>query len=120
MNRKQKVAVVVGVVVIVLLVLFPTWRVGNGDTDFDSPGWSYQYGHAWIGSPPENPFRELTARTAESLRVDSPDLIESYEQLVGNIPPVSIAWKQLIAHVVAALALTVAAVVVLKERKAGA
>lgn len=57
MNRKQKVAVVVGVVVIVLLVLFPPWII-HVDMLSDMEPWHIKHGPAWIGSPPRSPFAE--------------------------------------------------------------
>ncbi len=61
MNRKQQVAVVVGVVVIVLLFLFPSWK----ERAEESQGLTYfrgeELGRAWILQPPESGTRPREA-----------------------------------------------------------
>ena len=122
-NRKQNIAIVVGMVVIVLLLLFPPWRLGDGTSDF--PGWSYQHGPAWIGSPPEGPikkpvlpaFQEFMAQQVEKLQGGMPERAGSTEQVVEGTSAVTVNWGHLIAHLLAALALTIAAVLVLKDKK---
>lgn len=124
MNRKQKVAIVVGIVVMVLLALFPPWMLCDGASD--STGWTYQHGLAWIGSPPEDPtrnpvlpmFNEFVAEQVEKLQGRMPDSAGFTEEGGKAAPLVTINWRQLIAHLVTALTLSIATVLVLKNRKA--
>lgn len=52
MNRKQKVAVVIGALVMVIPVLLPPWKVDPFPGLGESPVWIEHHGPAWIGSPP--------------------------------------------------------------------
>lgn len=93
MNRKQKVAIVVGALVIAFLALFPPWvSVKLAHVTTQGPVAVYvRYGHRWYlsGEQVEKAYVTIDHDTQYALQL-------------------------------AALALTVAAVVVLKERKAGA
>ena len=91
MNRKQKVAVVVGVVVIMLLVLFPPWY----DTYLLGP-----VRLRWVGSDPVRVEQHVDGTRVKRVRHEY-----------------AISYGLAAGAMLAALALTVAAVVVLKERK---
>jgi len=103
MNRKQKVAGVVGVVVIVLLVLFPPWQT-EMDENLTGGGWRCAHGPSWIGCAPEHPLSSLA----------DTGIWEG-----GEFYPVVIDWTGLLQNTIAAFALTVAAVIVLKPGEAG-
>ena len=122
MNRKQKIAVVVGVVVVVLLVLFPPWRCGGESTGFR---W-YRSSHTmWREAPVQElrwvstgqPMDPLSPSDLSELGRD-PEQFELAQVGVENRRSRA-AVDRLALNVLAGavLALTVAAVVVLKERK---
>ena len=108
MNRKQKVAVVVGVVVLVLLVLFPPWRAVEGPFN-DSVLFD------WFG---RDPIHVWVSRTGGTPMPREPEILHvtSRSRFVGKL---EIQHGLLVVLQIATLALTVAAVIVLKERKAG-
>ena len=118
MNGKQNVAVVVGVAAIVLLVLFPPW--------YDT----YELGHVrlrWIASDPvvveEVPeqvayFHEYTSKYSRRGEVPEPEL--RHETRVKQVHhEYAVSYGLAAGAMLAALALTLAAVVVLKERRGG-
>ncbi len=125
MNRKQKVAVVVGALLIAGLALFPPWRIGTDPVKL-----------RWVGAPrvilSYEPVRELRWMDTGQ-RV--PDFDRHNIELQPGTGPRAAEWVQVRTRpltaatsvdsvclrclVVAALALTVAAVLVLKERKTG-
>ena len=117
MNRKQRVAVVVGVVVIVLLVLFPPWY----DTYVLGP-----IRLRWVGSDPVV-VEEVTQRVAyhhDTTNMDSGPDDETEPVLRYETRVKRVRHEYAISNGLAAgamlivLALTIAAVFVLKERKA--
>lgn len=95
MNRNQKIAILIGALVIAALGLFPVWLVDEGiDMVDDAPIWTHHRvsvsGLRWIGSPKMD---------AEGFTTGTkPDFVAT------------------LALQLAALALTVAAVVVLEEK----
>ena len=115
MNRKQKVAVVVGVVVVAGLALFPPW-VLEGDAYSEFEPWRLTLGPAFLFSPPEAPGArvEMMPPVSTQRREISREDLEQLRRFYVCVEP---DWATLLPHVAGVLALTVAAVVVLKERK---
>ena len=147
MNRKQKVAVVIGVVVIVLLVLFPirTARIPlRPDEGRVTPGKDWVISDRpptvilrWIGwKPPSAPRYAIYTREVPVDPRTSPyyDLLEDKDEYLkahaeGRIPVLyenvqaqvrveyGVSVLALVLSIATALALTLAAVLVLRDRK---
>jgi len=119
MNRKQKVAVVVGALVIAGLALFPPWRastivVTTGEPDDEAYLTHY--------TPKGKPYFDLPEAVIEVglYTFDGFHWINaSASRASAEATNAEPYYEAAISLQLATLALTVAAVVVLKERKAG-
>jgi hypothetical protein len=115
MNRRQRVAVVVGALVVLLLALFPPW-VFDDAAFAEAEPWRLTHGPTFIFSPPA----PAGAKDPLALHESSIPLEITGEELAllrGFYASAELDWATWLPHLAASLALTVAAVVVLKERK---
>ena len=111
MNRNQKIAITFGAAAIALLVLFPPWIIQSEVTDEVEP-WSLTHGRAWIGSPPESPFTRLLQGMP-----DAPRVAEFADRVRNEWGTPQIDWSAWLPCIAAALCLTAAAALLLKERE---